>query len=99
MTHVNEFIDDILKNSKGECYARFFFLIHRLGAVLQGQFGEWTDQFKLFCTFEGKRYRVTGASRFGDIYLTKDQNREAGYEKRVSLDECSQWSNDFKVNL
>lgn len=47
---------------------------------------------KLFCTHNGIRYRVTGASRLSDIYLTQDFE-SCGYEQRgVDVDECSDWS-------
>ena len=64
----------------------------RLPAILQIDFAEWIGQFKLFCSWKGKRYRVTGASRLGDIWLTSDFCKETGYEHRVDLTECSDWS-------
>ena len=36
--------------------------------------------------------RCTGASRLGDVWLTSDFNQEMGYEKRVDVEECSNWS-------
>jgi hypothetical protein len=50
------------------------------------------ELFKLFCTYKDERYRVTGASRMGDIWLAKDFNRDVGYDLRVDLDECSGWT-------
>lgn len=92
MVHVDEFIDGYKYDSDEERYARFFFLLARLPAVLQMQFGKWTEQYKLYCTYQGKRYRVTGASRLGDIWLTTDMNQVSGYELRVDLADCSDWS-------
>src|SRR5690606_35641309 len=46
---------------------------------------------KLFCTFEGRRWRVVGASRMGDVWLTEDFDSEQ-YTRRVNLDDCSEWS-------
>ena len=47
---------------------------------------------KLFCTYNGKRYRCIGASRMGDIWLTRDFNRDHGYDLRIDVDDCSEWS-------
>jgi hypothetical protein len=47
--------------------------------------------YKLFCLYEGKWWRVTGASRMGDVWLTSDFQRDTGYDKRVFLEECSEW--------
>ena len=86
--HVDEFIDDFSKDK----YARFFFMPHRLPAFMQFDFGEWIKQYKLFCTYKGNWYRCTGASRLGDVWLTKDFNREIGYDLRVDVEECMNWS-------
>ena len=92
MMHVDEFIDNPMRREDGQAYARWFFSLHRYPAILQGQFHEWMAPFKLFCTWKGARYRVTGASRLGDVWLTSNFERDCGYEHRVDLDECSNWS-------
>lgn len=58
----------------------------------------YLDSRNLFCDYEGERYRVCGASRLGDIWLTSDlttpPHRAAGvphYEKRVDIAGCSNW--------
>lgn len=86
--HVDEFIDDY---GNKERYARFFFFLHRLPAVMKSEFQEWIVPFKLFCTYEGARWRVTGASRMGDVWLTKDFKQDTGYQKRVDLNLCKDW--------
>lgn len=94
--HIDEWLDKF-KQSKppgGEMYARFVLEHYRMPAWKQNGYAEWTSQFKLFCTYKGERYRVTGASRLGDIWLARDLNREAGYDLRVNVDECSGWSGD-----
>lgn len=48
---------------------------------------------KLFCQYKGKRYRCTGASRMGDVWLAEDFSRDSGYDLRVNVGECSDWSN------
>lgn len=86
--HVDDFIDNEYNKDN---YARFFFLLHRLEAALFYDFKKWIDQYKLFCDYQGQRYRVTGCSRLGDVWLSADFNRESGYEKRVEVGECSNW--------
>lgn len=87
--HVDDFIDTYFTQ---HCYARWFFSLHRLPAVLQADFKQWINQYKLFCSYEGTRYRVTGCSRMGDVWLSADFKREVGYELRVDVSHCSAWS-------
>lgn len=47
---------------------------------------------KLFCTWRGERYRVTGCSRMGDIWLARNHEQESGYDYRADVAECSEWS-------
>ena len=49
---------------------------------------------KLFATYEGKRYRVTYASRMGDVCLSSDHSRAMGYDLRVDVEKCSEWGPD-----
>ena len=45
-----------------------------------------TDPYpKLFADYEGKRVRVTTASRFGDVGITTDLEVDCGYETRVTV--------------
>lgn len=89
MKHVDNFID---YNYSEECYARWVLNHFRLPAVLKMDFEPFMKEHKLFCTYKDKRFRVIGASRLGDIWLTSDFKRNTGYEKRVDVDECSNWS-------
>ena len=86
--HVDEFIGDF----NGDAYARWFFMLHRLPAILQTSFGEWICQYRLFCTYEDERFRVTGCSRLGDVWLARDFARDTGYDLRVDVEQCSRWS-------
>lgn len=47
---------------------------------------------KLFATHLGKRVRVTMASRFGGVGITEDLEKEEGYQKRVAVEELSDFS-------
>lgn len=90
--HVDDFIDNSYSNRTIESrYARFVLNYFRMPAVLQSDFAPWMKQFALFCTYKGKRYRVTGASRLGDIWLAEDHNREKGYDHRVNYTDCTDW--------
>lgn len=85
--HVDDFIDDPSSHS----YASFVLNWLRAPADHQARFAPFMSRFRLYCTHGGKRYRVTMASRLGDIGLSSDPNRNAGYELRVMPDECSNW--------
>jgi hypothetical protein len=87
MMHVDEFID----RRKTDSYASWFFSLHRLPATLQFKFAEFIEQYQLYCTYEGLRHRVTGASRMGDVWITRDFKQSEGYQKRVNIDDCSDW--------
>jgi hypothetical protein len=91
---VDDFIEDPRYNTKDMKDARFFFLLRRLSATLQSDFADHIKMYKLLCWYEGEVYRVTGASRLGDIWLRKDQAQDTGYDKRVYVDECY----DFKLS-
>lgn len=94
MTHVDDWVATPNTNAS-DAYAKFFFLLARLPAWMQFAFEPWTRQFKLFCTWKGEQYRVTGASRMGDVWLAKDMNRETGYDHRVDLAECTNWRSEL----
>lgn len=94
MAHVDEWIDTpVYPHDRNVAYAKFFLLLKRLPAWMQNAFSEWMDQYKLFCTYENKRYRCMGASRLGDVWLAEDFERENGYDLRVNVDHCKDWSN------
>lgn len=87
MRHVDDFIDD----PTSDRYAASWFEAFRRPA--------WDklkkpDTRKLFATYEGRRYLVTGCSRMGDVWLHSDPSYDGmSYEKRgVDVDACSGWS-------
>lgn len=53
---------------------------------------EKKPEHKCFCEYNGKKYRIIGASRLGDIWLTKHFDKDKGYDKRVMINECSNFS-------
>ncbi len=85
MTHVDDFIDD----PKSDRYAASWFESFRRPAWDKLQ---KPDARKLFATYEGKQYLVTGCSRLGDVWLHADLNYDGdSYQKRVDVDACSKW--------
>ena len=96
---VDEFLDDFIIPSKenvGERYAQFVLEFMRAPAVKKFNVERWTKQFKLFCTYkDGLRYRITGASRMGDVWLAKDENKDSGYDARVCIKDCSEFSPEW----
>jgi hypothetical protein len=90
---VDEFIDQAYPTqSLAEAYAAWVLLYFRQSAVNRWKFASFMREHLLFCTYCGKRYRVTGASRLGDIWLAEDFTRETGYDLRVCVDNCCDWS-------
>lgn len=96
MKHIHDFIEHGMgwshESSPEELYARWFFMLHRLPAIELNAFDKWISQYELYCTWNGKRWRVTGASRMGDVWLHKDLKKTNGYTERVDVAECSEWS-------
>ena len=96
---VDEFLDDFIIPSKenvGERYAQFVLEFMRAPAAKKYNVERWTKQFKLFCTYnDGLRYRITGASRMGDVWLAKDENKDSGYDLRVCIKDCSEFSPEW----
>jgi hypothetical protein len=90
LMHVDEFID----SHKSDAYARWMFMHFRLPAEMMLQFQQFMWEHKLFCTYDGKRYRVTGASRLGDVWLHSNFNEDTTYQHRVEVDECSEWAKE-----
>ena len=92
--HVDDFIDYGCISSecpKNEKYARWVLNHFRLSAICKNDFGEFMKDHHLFCTYKGTQYRVTGASRLGDVWLTTDFNQSTGYQLRVDINELSNW--------
>lgn len=86
-------VDDWVERFDGDRYAQWCLFLFRLPAVMKMNFHDYIKDYKLYCTYKDVRYRVTGASRLGDVWLAKDMNRDMGYDHRVDVTECSEWSN------
>lgn len=89
--HVDDWLDSPTLVDEGEIYAKFVLDFKRMPAWKQVAYAPWMGQFRLYCTYHGKRYRCTGASRLGDVWLATDHDREQGYDLRVNVSYCSDW--------
>lgn len=86
MTHIDDWIDD----ASNDAYARKWFELFRRPAMDKARA---PNPALLFATYEGKRWRVMGCSRLGDVWLNVPEHAgEFGYEKRVDVADCSEWS-------
>lgn len=91
MKHVDDWLDEPSTN-EADVYAKKCLSVARLPAIDRWNLPKAEQTPPLFCTYENKRYRCTGASRMGDVWLTKDFKQETGYQIRVDLDNCTDWS-------
>jgi hypothetical protein len=96
MTHIDDWVFDNLGSEDTTiAYAIAFFSLKRLPAVNQAEIKPIMEQHKLFCTYkDGKCYRVTGASRMGDVWLHSDHTVEQSYTNRVNVEDCKNWSKE-----
>lgn len=97
-THIDDWCTDLMWQFGPEAdqephraYAMWFFFCYRLSAALKLFFKDFMPTQPLFCDYAGQRYRVTGCSRLGDVWLTTDFKQEMGYELRVDVDNCARW--------
>lgn len=91
--HVDEFIHQgMFRHEDPRAYAAFVLEHFRKAAWWRSMTDQWMNQFKLFGTYNGKRYRVTGASRLGDVWLQEDFDKDHGYNERVDVLSVSDWS-------
>ena len=95
MEHVDDFIDKPLiptPENRNVRYAQWFLDAKRMPAFMQRNFAEFYGDIKLFCIYNGKKFRCTGCSRMGDVWLRKDFEEDSGYDLRVDVSKCSDWS-------
>lgn len=88
MKHIYDWIEEPAKD-EGEALAKRFFDKFTVPAIDKDH--AWLKANPLFCTYQGQRFRVTGASRLGDVWLSPDFAQENGYQHRVDVTDCSQW--------
>lgn len=85
---IDQFLDDVTvcMDHPELAYVHFVLSHARKSAVERMVHDRFMKRFKLFVDFNGKTWRVTGASRLGDIWLTPDFEQEVGYQLRVDPD-------------
>jgi hypothetical protein len=88
MKHIDEWLDEPA-NDENERLAKEWLNHFRRPAVDKDY--DWLSARVLSCEYHGERYRCIGASRLGDVWLTKDFSRENGYDLRIDVAECSAW--------
>lgn len=93
-TLVDEFIDygtPSKRQDMSEQYARFVLHHMRLPAHLRSALQAFFRVPPLYARFAGHVYRVTGASRMGDIWLHSDLSAEYGYVRRIFPNSVEAW--------
>lgn len=95
--HIDEFLDEVkwIADDPELNYVHFMLTYFRMPGIDKLRGSKFMSRFKLFVTFEGERWRVTGASRLGDIWLSKHFMQEHGYDRRVDFDlsKLTDWNN------
>lgn len=86
MTHIDDWLDD---PETGPADVKEWLEHFRRPAIDKDH--AWLRARKLFCTYNGKRYRCIGCSRMGDVWLTEHFERENGYDLRIDIDGCTDW--------
>jgi hypothetical protein len=81
--------DDYVSELSQPVCLRWFLFINRLPAIYTMLAQQAKVVPKLFATYQGKRVRVTMASRLGDVGITDDLRRETGYDIRIPIEELS----------
>ena len=91
--HIDDWLDNPNLNcSQEEAYARFILDYFRLSSWKQNLYKPFMQGFDLYCKYNNVKYRVTGASRLGDIHLNSDLYATSGYTLRVDVTKCTDWS-------
>lgn len=90
LKHVDAWLDSpVSPESRAEAAARLVCEVSRMPA--------WKSMIyqcfmpSVTCEYEGSRYRLIGASRFGEVYLTHVSAQSMGYTHRVAITSCTNW--------
>jgi hypothetical protein len=91
--HIDDWLDSGVSDSLP--IIKEFFIRYRKPEYNKFKDGDniWLQNNPIFCTYQNKRYRCTGCSRLGDIWLTSNYNQSVGYSLRVDFSDCSNWQN------
>ena len=78
--------DDYINSPEVPEIVRRWVFLQRLPATERILMAKEVEATKLYAKYEGKKVRLTMASRFGDVGITDNLNRENGYDRRVPLE-------------
>lgn len=92
MSHTH--CDDLIHMSDLPLCARYFLLVHRLPAMDGTIITAYHGSPVCYANYQGKRVRLTMASRFGDVGITDDLKADRGYKWRVPMGELSDFSDE-----
>ena len=88
--HIDDWLDTPAKKNDAEKWAKEFLGHCRRPAIAKDH--AWIEANPLSCIYRDERWRVLGASRMGDVWLTKNFERVNGYDIRPDVDDCSEWA-------
>lgn len=92
-THIEDWAHECHYNDADNVrYAKWWFIQFGMPATMSLYFAKVMKPFHLYTTYQGKRFRVTGCSRLGDVWLRADHSKAEGYDHRIYVDDCSDWS-------
>jgi len=80
-----EHCDNYIHDFKAPLALRVFLLVNRMPAVDKMLINAGGFNPTLYADYEGKIYRVTMASRLGDVGISENLGRDTGYDRRVPL--------------
>jgi len=92
--HIDDWLDNPFVKDENVAYAKFVLDYFRMPAWKQNEYRQFMSDNKLFCAYDGKTYRCTGASRMGDIWLAENYQQDIGYNLRVNVTSCTHWHNN-----
>ena len=91
MTHIYDWLETPSKTDS-EAMVKKFLDFKTRSAFWQMKNKDKMPKVKCFCIFKGSKLKITGASRMGDVWLAKDFDRVNGYDYRVDIDNCTDFS-------
>jgi len=83
-------VDDVVKYGIDYPHClRWYLFVERLPAAMKMLVFKEVGEPRCFADYKGERVRLVMASRFGDIGITTNLDKNRGYQKRVSVDELT----------
>jgi hypothetical protein len=84
--------DEVINNVDYPECLRNWLKVHRSPAIKKSEVNSELGNPQCFATFNGNRFKLVMASRFGDVGITKNLAADNGYEYRVSINRLSDFS-------